>query len=114
MVSLETDSVQNAISAPLPPVPALLHNYGQSALATDDEQLTQANLLSQASAQTPAVPSQEMLSICFNNLFAQLSLQRVNIDSLLLAYLTLNDDSNSDDNSQTAFYPSKVTMELSG
>lgn len=108
MVSLETDSVQNAISAPLPPpVPGLMQNYSQSFPSTDDEQLKGAQFLSHSSA-AQIVPSHEMLSICFNNLFAQLSLQRVNVDALLTAYLTLNDEANQDDTSQTAFYPSKA------
>ena len=43
------------------------------------------------------VPSSEMMSTCFNNLFVQLQLQRVNMDVLLLTWLTLNDEPSQDD-----------------
>ena len=38
------------------------------------------------------VPSADMLSMCFNNLFTQLPQQRVNLDSLMLTWLTLNEE----------------------
>lgn len=38
-----------------------------------------------------------MLSTCFNNLFSQLQLHRLNLDALLLIWLTLNDDASQDE-----------------
>ena len=54
------------------------------------------------------VSSQEMLSTCFNNLFSQLQLHRLNLDALLLTWLTLNDETTQDENNQSVFDPSKV------
>lgn len=49
-----------------------------------------------------------MLSQCFDSLFAQLLHQRVNLDSLLQLWLTLNEDSiNHDDGSTTSFDPAR-------
>ena len=110
-MSLETDSVQNAVCAPLPPpIAGLARSFSHPPQppTTDDEQLSEANLFNN-SIQTQVVPSHEMLSVCFNNLFAQLPLQRVNIDALLLAWLTLNDDNSQEDSTQISFDQSKVT-----
>ena len=49
-----------------------------------------------------------MLSTCFNNLFVQLQLHRVNLDTLLQLWLTLNDDSPPDENNQATFDPSRI------
>ena len=55
------------------------------------------------------VTSSEMLSHAFNDLFSQLLLQRVNLDSLLHLWLTLNEEPASDDNNtiQSTFDPSR-------
>ena len=56
-----------------------------SAPQTDDE------LLLGPSHHSPTLPSSfDMLSMCFKNLFTQLP--RINLDSLLLAWLTLDDE----------------------
>ena len=55
-----------------------------------------------------SVSSQEMLSTCFNNLFSQLQLHRLNLDALLLTWLTLNDETTQDENNQSVFDPTKV------
>ena len=49
-----------------------------------------------------------MLSMCFNNLFTQLQLQRVNLETLLLTWLTLNDETTQDENNHAVFDPSKI------
>ena len=54
------------------------------------------------------VTSSEMLSCAFNDLFSQLLLQRVNLDSLLHLWLTLNEEPSSDDsNGQSMFDPTR-------
>lgn len=54
------------------------------------------------------VTSSETLSCAFNNLFNQLLLQRVNLDSLLHLWLTLNEEPAAEDSSgQSAFDPSR-------
>ena len=54
------------------------------------------------------VTSSEMLSCAFNDLFSQLLLQRVNLDSLLHLWLTLNEEPSSDDsNGQSTFDPTR-------
>ncbi len=49
-----------------------------------------------------------MLSLCFNNLFSQLQFQRVNLETLLLTWLTLNEDTTQDENNHPVFDPSKI------
>ena len=49
-----------------------------------------------------------MLSVCFNNLFSQLQFQRINLDNLLMTWLTLNEDNSSEENGQNVFDPSRV------
>ena len=49
-----------------------------------------------------------MLSTCFNSLFSQLQLHRLNLDALLLTWLTLNDETTQDENNQSVFDPSKI------
>ena len=53
------------------------------------------------------LPSSEMLSQCFNNLFVQLQLCRVNLDTLLNLWLTLNEDTGQDESGHhNGFHPS--------
>ena len=50
-----------------------------------------------------------MLTVCFNHLFTQLQLQRVNLDNLLTLWLTLNEECPAEDNtSNTNFNSSRV------
>ncbi len=49
-----------------------------------------------------------MLSQCFNNLFSQLQTQRINLDALLLTWLTLSDEAGQDEASQAPFDASRV------
>ena len=86
MLTLEAVHLQNAMCAPLPGLP-LLPSSGAAPQPpqTDDE------LLLGPSQRSPTLPSSfDMLSMCFNNLFTQLP--RINLDSLLLAWLTLDDE----------------------
>ena len=46
--------------------------------------------------------------MCFNNLFSQLQFQRINLDNLLMMWLTLNEDSSQEENGQSVFDPSRV------
>ena len=103
-MSLETDSIHNAISAPLPPLPI-------------DGRINQTNTeddgLPEVSAtfihQQQIIASHDMLSMCFNSLFSHLQMQRVNLETLLLTWLTLNDESTGEDSNQmTPFDPSKI------
>ena len=47
-----------------------------------------------------------MLSCAFNDLFSQLLMQRVNLDSLLHLWLTLNEETSSEDNSGQSTFDS--------
>ena len=49
-----------------------------------------------------------MLSTCFNNLFSQLQPNKLDLDALLLTWLTLNDETTQDENNQSVFDPSKI------
>ena len=81
MLTLEAVHLQNAMSAPLPPVPPHLANPQPP--QTDDDLLQ--------GSRPPQLPSSsDMLSMCFNSLFQQLP--RIDLDSLLLAWLTLDDE----------------------
>lgn len=51
-----------------------------------------------------------MLSTCFNHLFSQLHLRRINLDVLLQIWLTLNDETASEDNGGPTFDPSRVPI----
>ena len=107
-MSLETDSIHSAISAPLPPVPqdSQLH---QGAYADEPPSAAHDASVFLQQQQGKAMASHEMLSTCFNNLFSHLQMHRVNLETLLLTWLTLNDESTGDDTTQvTPFDPSKV------
>ncbi|ELT93547.1 hypothetical protein CAPTEDRAFT_223860 [Capitella teleta] len=95
MLSLDVESIQSALSTPLPPASdgaASTHAYS----STDDQQLNDMSLLSSALPQ-PLQLSTEMLSICFNHLFVQLQMHRVNTEALLTAWLTFSDEATQDD-----------------
>lgn len=49
-----------------------------------------------------------MLSTCFNNLFSQLHLRRINLNILLQTWLTLSDDTSSEDSGCQAFDPCRI------
>lgn len=52
-----------------------------------------------------------MLSTCFNHLFSQLHLRRINLDVLLQIWLTLNDEMAAEDNGGgPVFDPSRVPI----
>ncbi|XP_064622207.1 baculoviral IAP repeat-containing protein 6-like isoform X2 [Lineus longissimus] len=114
MVSVEAENVQRAIFAALPPIPAGGASFGHSyqMAATDDEQMSEAMMYGNP-AQQPLVPSWEMLSTCFNHLFTQLPLYRIDLDTILHLWLIMNEDSSSDD-THIGFDPTKVpTIPLS-
>ena len=57
------------------------------------------------------VTSYEMLSRAYDDLFGQLPLQRVNMDSLLQLWLTLNEENIMDNNTQhRLFDPSRIPI----
>ncbi|CAH1791767.1 unnamed protein product [Owenia fusiformis] len=104
MQSLDVENVQSAITSPLPAVPSggAQKNPRQQQSVTDDE-LGGINIVVR-----PPVSSTEMLSQCFSQLFTQLQLQRVNLDTILELWLTLNDETSLDDNNQVTFDPTRV------
>ncbi|XP_013417535.1 baculoviral IAP repeat-containing protein 6 [Lingula anatina] len=110
MQSLEAESVQSAISSVIPPAPQL--PFPQStvqntrAVSTDDEQLSETSFY----GEYQNVPSNDMLSQCFDNLFMQLYRHRVNLDTILQLWLIFNDDSSQEETTQSTFDPSRVPM----
>jgi hypothetical protein len=81
---MEAVHLHNAMVAPLPPPqPSLLASQ-----QTDDDLLQGGR--SQGSQVSLGVSSADMLSACFNQLFSELP--RIDLDSVLLAWLTLDDE----------------------
>ncbi|XP_041353670.1 baculoviral IAP repeat-containing protein 6-like isoform X2 [Gigantopelta aegis] len=94
MLSAQMDSVHSAFLNPLPPAPPFSHSVSQSQSSSTDDELSEANLLAN---QQRTLTSCQMLSQCFNHLFAQLLTQRVNLETVLQLWLTMNDDGIHDD-----------------
>ncbi len=63
MVSLDTESVQNALTASMPAlIPGLGHNFTQpQPPTTDDEQLSEANLLNNLAQQVSHLNKNKIL-----------------------------------------------------
>ncbi|XP_064603703.1 baculoviral IAP repeat-containing protein 6-like isoform X3 [Liolophura sinensis] len=108
MMSILTENIQVALTSALPVAPPTGHSLSQSKPpTTDEEQLSEASFLASINIDQGRASSL-MLSQCFDSLFAQLLQQRVNLDSLLQLWLTLNEDSiNHDDGSTTSFDPAR-------
>lgn len=67
------------------------------------------NLLHSLVLMFQLLSSSEMLSQCFNHLFSQLLNRRVNLDTVLQLWLTMNEDSAHDDTPlHTSFDPSRI------
>ncbi|KAK3576772.1 hypothetical protein CHS0354_014586 [Potamilus streckersoni] len=105
MLSLQTEMLQNAFSSSLPTAP--LTGLGQnmpSMTATDDE-------LSETHTNLSPTSSNEMLSNAFDDLFAQLLLGKVNLDSLIQLWLTLNEEGTIEEgDNQTLSDSSRVPL----
>ncbi|XP_052766452.1 baculoviral IAP repeat-containing protein 6-like isoform X2 [Mya arenaria] len=104
MLSLQTDALQNAMYSPLPLPPGDTSSGSQSRASPMDGDLgpDTASSIQQQS-------SHEMLSQAYDELFSQRILQRVNLDSLLQLWLTLNEELPLDSGDpQTTFDPSRA------
>ncbi|XP_067680641.1 baculoviral IAP repeat-containing protein 6-like isoform X2 [Haliotis asinina] len=107
MLSVQMDTVHSAFTSSLPPALSLANNTSTPLQppSTDDE-------LSEASIHPThhrLQSSSEMLSQCFNHLFSQLLNRRVNLDTVLQLWLTMNEDSAHDDTPlHTSFDPSRI------
>ncbi|XP_053375851.1 baculoviral IAP repeat-containing protein 6-like isoform X2 [Mercenaria mercenaria] len=103
MLSLQSDTLQNAFTSPLPLPPLEARSGSQSRSSPADIDMMET------SSGMPQTTSFEMLSSAYDDLFSQLLLQRVNMDSLLQLWLTLNEESPYDasDTTQSQFEASR-------
>ncbi|GFS25394.1 baculoviral IAP repeat-containing protein 6, partial [Elysia marginata] len=86
MQSVQLGNVQCAFTLPLPPCPPGSMSFEDSQMIFPGEDATQAGREENPSS------SVEMLSICFEHMFARLRTGRVSLEAVLQLWLTLNED----------------------
>ncbi|XP_035825485.1 baculoviral IAP repeat-containing protein 6 [Aplysia californica] len=99
MQSMHMGNIQSAFSSPLPPPPAGYMSVDDSRSSDFDVDVEGTSLPdpgpSRATADVAGGSSLEMLTQCFERMFARLSTGRVSLESVLQLWLTLNEDSSA-------------------
>ncbi|KAL4237916.1 Baculoviral IAP repeat-containing protein 6 [Mactra antiquata] len=105
MLSMQSDTLTNAFTSPLPLPSNDSHRDSQLRSSPSDIDIESGSSISINS-------SFDMLSSAYNNLFSQILLRRVSMDPLLQLWLTLNEESSIEttDSSQPQFDSSRSPM----